>query len=89
MSGGGGKVRASSTTTRVSMPKKIQDMICTIKEIAGAHTDEDIHAMLKECSMDPNEAAQKLLVQRFCLEISLHTLYRHFVKHVMCIQIGY
>uniref|UniRef100_A0A7N0ZYG0 GBF-interacting protein 1 N-terminal domain-containing protein n=1 Tax=Kalanchoe fedtschenkoi TaxID=63787 RepID=A0A7N0ZYG0_KALFE len=49
--------------TRVSsgigggLKKTIQD----IREIAGQHTDEDIYAMLKECSMDPNETIQRLL----------------------------
>ncbi|XP_027170064.1 GBF-interacting protein 1-like isoform X2 [Coffea eugenioides] len=40
-----------------NLEKTIQD----IKEIAGKHSDDDIYAMLKECNMDPNETAQRLL----------------------------
>ncbi|CAK7349150.1 unnamed protein product [Dovyalis caffra] len=54
MSGGG---------ARVSIPSNVRKMIQNIKEITGNHSDEEIHAMLKECSMDPNETAQKLLSQ--------------------------
>ncbi|KAF3638540.1 putative F-box protein CPR30-like [Capsicum annuum] len=40
----------------------VRKTINDIKEIIGGkHTDEDIYAMLKECHMDPNETAQKLL----------------------------
>ncbi|KAK7275944.1 hypothetical protein RIF29_17071 [Crotalaria pallida] len=51
--------RASS----IPIPTTARKMIHNIKEIAGNHSDEDIYAMLKECSMDPNETAQKLLLQ--------------------------
>ncbi|XP_011008079.1 PREDICTED: flocculation protein FLO11 [Populus euphratica] len=54
MSGGG---------VRVSIPSNARKTIQNIKEIAGNHSDEEIYAMLKECSMDPNETAQKLLSQ--------------------------
>ncbi|KAM3302635.1 GBF-interacting protein 1-like [Capsicum chacoense] len=40
----------------------VRKAINDIKEIVGGkHTDEDIYAMLRECNMDPNETAQKLL----------------------------
>ncbi|RWW19113.1 hypothetical protein GW17_00016858 [Ensete ventricosum] len=48
---------------RVSIPPSVRRMIQNIKEIAGHHSDEDIYSMLKECAMDPNETAQKLLLQ--------------------------
>ncbi|XP_068639012.1 GBF-interacting protein 1-like [Aristolochia californica] len=48
---------------RVPIPKNVQKTIQNIKEIAGNHSDEVVYAMLKECSMDPNETAQKLLLQ--------------------------
>ncbi|XP_072969616.1 GBF-interacting protein 1-like [Typha angustifolia] len=48
---------------RVSIPAGVRKTIQNIKEIAGNHSDEEIYAMLKECSMDPNETAQKLLLQ--------------------------
>lgn len=50
-----------SGASRVSIPNNLKKTIQDIKEIAGEHSDEDIYAMLKECSMDPNETAQKLL----------------------------
>ncbi|KAL2475978.1 GBF-interacting protein 1-like [Abeliophyllum distichum] len=50
-----------SGVSRVSIPNNLKKTIQDIKEIAGKHSDEDIYAMLKECSMDPNETAQKLL----------------------------
>uniref|UniRef100_A0A7N0SVT3 GBF-interacting protein 1 N-terminal domain-containing protein n=1 Tax=Kalanchoe fedtschenkoi TaxID=63787 RepID=A0A7N0SVT3_KALFE len=53
MSGG---ARVSSGITG-GLKKTIQD----IREIAGQHTDEDIYAMLRDCSMDPNETIQRLL----------------------------
>ncbi|XP_043691880.1 GBF-interacting protein 1-like isoform X2 [Telopea speciosissima] len=48
---------------RVSIPNNVRKTIQNIKEIAGNHSDEEIYTMLKECSMDPNETAQKLLLQ--------------------------
>ncbi|XP_074577177.1 GBF-interacting protein 1-like isoform X1 [Curcuma longa] len=54
MSGGG---------ARVSIPAGVRRTIQNIKEIAGNHSDEEVYATLKECSMDPNETAQKLLLQ--------------------------
>ncbi|KAJ6832300.1 GBF-interacting protein 1-like [Iris pallida] len=52
-----------SSSIRVSIPKSARPTIQNIKEIAGNHSDEEIYAMLKECAMDPNETAQKLLLQ--------------------------
>ncbi|KAJ6824574.1 GBF-interacting protein 1-like [Iris pallida] len=52
-----------SSSIRVSIPKSARPTIQNIKEIAGNHSDEEVYAMLKECSMDPNETAQKLLLQ--------------------------
>ncbi|KAK7300993.1 hypothetical protein RJT34_11847 [Clitoria ternatea] len=54
MSGGG---------FRASIPNSVRKTIQNIKEITGNHSEEDIYAMLKECSMDPNETTQKLLLQ--------------------------
>ncbi|KAJ8498773.1 hypothetical protein OPV22_009325 [Ensete ventricosum] len=54
MSGGG---------YRVSIPAGVRRTIQNIKEIAGNHSDDEIYALLKECGMDPNETAQKLLLQ--------------------------
>ncbi|KAM7492436.1 hypothetical protein LguiA_035357 [Lonicera macranthoides] len=53
----------SSGGARVSIPSSVRKMIHNIKEITGKHSEEEIYAMLKECSMDPNETAQKLLLQ--------------------------
>ena len=57
MSGGGG-----SSTFRVPIPNNVRKTIQDIREITGKqHTDDEIYAVLRECSMDPNETAQKLL----------------------------
>lgn len=49
--------------SRVSIPSGVKKTIENIKEITGQnHSEDEIYAMLKECSMDPNETAQKLLV---------------------------
>ncbi|XP_009589263.1 GBF-interacting protein 1 isoform X4 [Nicotiana tomentosiformis] len=48
---------------RVSIPSSVRKTIQDIKEITGNHSEDEIYAMLKECSMDPNETAQKLLFQ--------------------------
>ncbi|KAL6975508.1 hypothetical protein U1Q18_024304 [Sarracenia purpurea var. burkii] len=52
-----------SSGARVSIPNSVRKTIQNIKEIAGNHSEDEIYAMLKECSMDPNETAQKLLLQ--------------------------
>ncbi|XP_057474401.1 uncharacterized protein LOC130762662 isoform X2 [Actinidia eriantha] len=52
-----------SSGDRVSIPNNLRKTIQNIKEVAGNHSDEEIYVMLKECSMDPNETAQKLLFQ--------------------------
>ncbi|XP_023741655.1 GBF-interacting protein 1 [Lactuca sativa] len=48
---------------RVSIPNNVRKTIQNIKEITGNHSEDEIYAMLKECSMDPNETTQKLLLQ--------------------------
>ncbi|GMY06632.1 flocculation protein flo11-like [Fagus crenata] len=50
---------AGSSFQSGNMKKTIQN----IKEITGNHSEYKIYAMLKECSMDPNETAQKLILQ--------------------------
>jgi hypothetical protein len=60
------RVKMSGGGVRVSIPSNARKTIQNIKEIAGNHSDEEIYAMLKECSMDPNETAQKLLSQGLC-----------------------
>ncbi|TKY56424.1 hypothetical protein E2542_SST20869 [Spatholobus suberectus] len=53
----------SGSGFRASIPNSVRRTIQNIKEITGNHSEEDIYAMLKECSMDPNETTQKLLLQ--------------------------
>ncbi|KAM2056340.1 hypothetical protein ACFX16_029159 [Malus domestica] len=54
MSGGG--------ETRVSIPDNVKLTIQNIRDMTGKqHSDDEIYAVLRECSMDPNETAQKLL----------------------------
>ncbi|KAM0936518.1 putative GBF-interacting protein [Dioscorea sansibarensis] len=50
-------------SARVSIPGSVRRTIQSIKEITGNHSDEEVYAMLKECAMDPNETAQRLLFQ--------------------------
>ncbi|CAL0335068.1 unnamed protein product [Lupinus luteus] len=51
-----------SSRVRVSIPNNIRKTIQHIREITGKqHTDDEIYAVLRECSMDPNDTAQKLL----------------------------
>ncbi|CAA6672435.1 unnamed protein product [Spirodela intermedia] len=47
----------------VSIPSGVKKVIQDIKEISRSHSDEEIYAMLRECSMDPNETVQRLLSQ--------------------------
>ncbi|XP_057440983.1 GBF-interacting protein 1-like isoform X2 [Lotus japonicus] len=49
--------------SRVPMiPNNARKTIQDIREITGKlHSDDEIYSVLKECSMDPNETAQKLL----------------------------
>lgn len=61
MSGGGG-----GGSSRVPIPNNVRKIIQDIREITGKqHTDDEIYAVLRECSMDPNETAQKLLYLGF------------------------
>ncbi|KAM1204815.1 hypothetical protein EV1_005811 [Malus domestica] len=54
MSGGG--------ETRVSITDNVKLTIQNIRDMTGKqHGDDEIYAVLRECSMDPNETAQKLL----------------------------
>ncbi|BFG25852.1 hypothetical protein CerSpe_121260 [Prunus speciosa] len=48
---------------RVSISNRVRKTIQDVKEITGNHSEEEIYAMLKRCYMDPNETAQKLLLQ--------------------------
>ncbi|CAF1936154.1 GBF-interacting protein 1-like isoform X1 [Brassica napus] len=55
---------------RVSTDADTRKTIQTIKEItAGNYSEDEIHAMLLECSMNPDEAAQRLLLQDPFLEV--------------------
>ncbi|CAN6926660.1 unnamed protein product [Brassica oleracea] len=65
VSGGGGGGGA-----RVSIPAKTRKTIQTIKEItAGNYSEEEIHAMLLECNMNPDEATDRLSLQDPFLEV--------------------
>ncbi|KAJ4886000.1 hypothetical protein Rs2_25748 [Raphanus sativus] len=66
MVGGGG----GGGGARVSIPAKTRKTIQNIKEItAGNYSEEEIHAMLLECNMDPDETTQRLLLQDPFLEV--------------------
>ncbi|KAI7979051.1 GBF-interacting protein 1-like [Camellia lanceoleosa] len=49
------------SSSRVLIPNNVRNMIQDIREITGKHSDEDIYTVLKDCNMDPNETAQRLL----------------------------
>ncbi|CAH2054594.1 unnamed protein product [Thlaspi arvense] len=50
--------------TRVSIPASTRKTIQNIKEItAGNYSEDEIHAMLHECNMNPDETYQRLLLQ--------------------------
>ncbi|KAL0405144.1 UNVERIFIED_CONTAM: GBF-interacting protein 1 [Sesamum latifolium] len=56
-------VKGAAVGSRVSIPSSVRKTIEDIKEITGHnHSEDEIYAMLKECSMDPNETTQKLLL---------------------------
>ncbi|KAE8702738.1 GBF-interacting protein 1 [Hibiscus syriacus] len=60
--GGGGIGGGVAEGPSASIPENSKKTIQIIREITGKqHSDEEIYAILKECSMDPNETAQKLL----------------------------
>lgn len=49
---------------RVSIPASTRKTIQNIKETtAGNYSEDEILAMLHECNMDPDETAQRLLLQ--------------------------
>ncbi|CAH8290601.1 unnamed protein product [Eruca vesicaria subsp. sativa] len=55
---------------RVSFSADTRKTIQTIKEItAGNYSEDEIHAMLLECNMNPDDAAQRLLLQDPFLEV--------------------
>ncbi|RZC25264.1 Glutathione S-transferase T1 [Glycine soja] len=55
--------KMSGAGFRASIPSSVRRTIQNIKEITDNHNEENVYAMLKECSMDPNETTQKLLLQ--------------------------
>uniref|UniRef100_A0A6N2KI08 GBF-interacting protein 1 N-terminal domain-containing protein n=1 Tax=Salix viminalis TaxID=40686 RepID=A0A6N2KI08_SALVM len=45
-----------------TIPDNVKKTIQSIREITGKqHSDEDVYSVLQECSMDPDDTAQKLL----------------------------
>jgi GBF-interacting protein 1 N-terminal len=72
MNGGTGKSGQGSRVPPVAIPAGVRKTIENIKEIASNHSDEEVYAMLRECSMDPNETCQKLLLQGFNGDYSLY-----------------
>lgn len=47
----------------VEIPASTKKVVQQLKEVVGNKADEEIYAMLKECNMDLNETAQRLLNQ--------------------------
>jgi GBF-interacting protein 1 N-terminal len=71
MNGGTVKDGDGSRVPAAAIPAGVRKTIDNIKEIASNHSDEEVYAMLRECSMDPNETCQKLLLQGFNGDYSL------------------
>lgn len=69
-------VTGSRTTgsSAIGIDEKTRNMIHSIKEIVGNHSDADIFAALKETDMDADEAVQKLIYQGFVLPLLIHSL---------------
>lgn len=47
------------STSRATIPNNMRKMIQNIKETARNHTDEEIYAMLNECSLGPNKMPKR------------------------------
>jgi hypothetical protein len=46
----------------ITIPDNVKKTIQSIREITGKkHSDEDVYSVLQDCSMDPDDTAQKLL----------------------------
>lgn len=82
--------------SRVSISDSLRRTIEDIKEITGQHrhSDEDIYEMLKDCNMDPNETAQKLLYlgSYLPLHISVSPLFQSkdvCMSHLLLIQLKF
>ncbi|KAM1143084.1 hypothetical protein EV1_031707 [Malus domestica] len=53
---------SSGEETRGSIPDNVKLTIQNIRDMIGKqHSNDEIYAMLRDCSMNPNETAQKLL----------------------------
>uniref|UniRef100_A0A2P2MF88 GBF-interacting protein 1 N-terminal domain-containing protein n=1 Tax=Rhizophora mucronata TaxID=61149 RepID=A0A2P2MF88_RHIMU len=63
MSGGAGGGRGGDSGGPADeIPEEVWKTLQTIREITGKqHSDEDIYALFKDCSMDADDTAQKLL----------------------------
>ncbi|KAE8722969.1 hypothetical protein F3Y22_tig00013285pilonHSYRG00129 [Hibiscus syriacus] len=62
-SGGNNGLRKGNNNTGLSgIPPGSRKMVQSVKEIVNC-PEPEIHAMLKECNMDPNEAVSRLLSQ--------------------------
>jgi hypothetical protein len=69
--GGGGKARVSQ-----SIPDNMIKTIQNIREITGKqHSDDEIFVVLNECSMDPNETAQKLLYLGIFTSLAIYVFF--------------
>ena len=59
---------SSSSSSVVPIPANARKVVQDLKEIVS-NSEEEIYAMLKECNMDPNETAQKLLSQGISMDL--------------------
>lgn len=79
-SGGGGGGGGGGGPARVTIPETVLKTIQSIREITGKqHSDEDIYSVLRDCCMDPNDTAQKLLYLGIYVYITVYIRIRAFV----------
>lgn len=84
-------VKGAAAGSRASIPSSVKKTIEDIKEITGQnHSEDEIYAVLKECSMDPNETTQKLLllgerISHFIFSTSSFVFPRLICIYVLCL----
>ena len=59
-----------------AIPDNVKKTIQSIREITGKqHSDEDVYSVLQDCSMDPDDTAQKLLYLGIFLKTCIKVLF--------------
>lgn len=70
----------------ITIPDNVKKTIQSIREITGKnHSDEDVYSVLQDCSMDPDDTAQKLLFLGIFLWPCIRLLFLCFISS--CINV--